>query len=402
MERTATLIPAQLHTTWKCSQIPPAFQETVRSWGELGFRERLWNETAQASFIDAHFGERYLRAFLRLRPGSFKSDMFRYAVLFHEGGFYHELDTRLVSPTLVQRLRRHSFVASVDHFPHRLHNGLLLGAQPGVSVLRCALGEILEHSENRDYRDTDLDITGPGVLGECLKHVLGRDGVNAAHASGELAEHHGFNVVLLNTSHKSYGARWTGASFHGEYATRATAVGGASYHDLSYMNIKPECEPAPHYGQLWNSRLVYIQEAEVDDEVALLRGTLSLGEVQSRRANRSRARTFPRMQLSKARAQPPAHPHVRFTGSAQPTKWRRADDMREWARHGRPFVEALKDASRKEQLAKLHAAERAAAALPGRIRHPSTRNAVGRGQTNVRKPQSILNSRRRPSDEGGG
>ena len=59
---------------------------------------RYFGDAAARSFIAAHFERAVVDAYDALLPGAFKSDLFRYCVLFECGGIYSDLKQRLMRP----------------------------------------------------------------------------------------------------------------------------------------------------------------------------------------------------------------------------------------------------------------------------------------------------------------
>ena len=241
---------------------------------------RLFNESCQAQYIASHFGTRYLRAFLRLTPGSYKSDMFRYAVLVHEGGYYHDLDMRLLAPEALRSLRNRSFVAAIDGGTHsRVAGGFVLGAVPNSGLLRCALDAVLANSERRAWWEDPmdpwgpaLDITGPGVLGRCLHQATNRTSHRSLARDAtkpslqERIELSDLRAKLLESSHKGPKSPFTQALLGQTAVVRAVAAGGAAYPTA---RTEP-CKTRPHYQRLYHSRQIYLDEAMVDEQARVV------------------------------------------------------------------------------------------------------------------------------------
>ena len=53
-------------------------------------------------------------------------------------------------------------------------NGALLAAQPENSIFGCAMDQVYEHIERRVTNLGPLNVSGPRVLGECLRRVMGQ------------------------------------------------------------------------------------------------------------------------------------------------------------------------------------------------------------------------------------
>jgi len=76
-------------------RLPKDVKECMESWNILkhsGFELQVFDERLARDFIRIHLGSRYERAFDKCYHPSMKSDYFRYAYIFVEGGFYIDAD----------------------------------------------------------------------------------------------------------------------------------------------------------------------------------------------------------------------------------------------------------------------------------------------------------------------
>lgn len=76
-------------------RLPSDVLECMRSWKKLeqsGFELQVFDENSAREFIQSHLGSRYESAFDKCYHPSMKSDYFRYAYIFIEGGFYIDAD----------------------------------------------------------------------------------------------------------------------------------------------------------------------------------------------------------------------------------------------------------------------------------------------------------------------
>jgi len=96
VERLATAPPKRIVQFWdNPDRLPQDVRECMDSWKELeqlGFEIQVFDESAAREFIRTHLGSRYERAFEKCYHPSMKSDYFRYAYIFVEGGFYIDAD----------------------------------------------------------------------------------------------------------------------------------------------------------------------------------------------------------------------------------------------------------------------------------------------------------------------
>jgi len=98
---TRTLIPKIIHQTSGPKELPPLLQESIEELKALnpGWEYRYYNDQAVADFIQQHFPQHY-PAYQRINPkyGAARSDLFRYLLLYREGGVYLDIKSTFTRP----------------------------------------------------------------------------------------------------------------------------------------------------------------------------------------------------------------------------------------------------------------------------------------------------------------
>lgn len=91
------MIPKIVWQTHECSydDLPDLYKENSQTYKDLGWEYRYHSALDRESFIAEYFPE-YLHLYLHIGPGIYKSDLWRYLVLYKYGGFYADMDSRLV------------------------------------------------------------------------------------------------------------------------------------------------------------------------------------------------------------------------------------------------------------------------------------------------------------------
>jgi len=89
-------VPRRIVQFWDdLGRLPGDVWECMDSWKKLeqfGFELHVFDENSAREFIRIHLGSRYEKAFDKCYHPSMKSDYFRYAYIFVEGGFYVDAD----------------------------------------------------------------------------------------------------------------------------------------------------------------------------------------------------------------------------------------------------------------------------------------------------------------------
>ena len=88
-----SIIPRHVYTCWHTKDLPPLMQQNynhiVRNNPEM--QVHLYDETECRSFIETHFHKDVVEAYDTLVPCSYKSDLWRFCVLYIQGGIYVDI-----------------------------------------------------------------------------------------------------------------------------------------------------------------------------------------------------------------------------------------------------------------------------------------------------------------------
>lgn len=248
-------IPPILHRIWECVDIPSRYEDPVLSWSDNLPAKYvfLWTAKARETYISQVLGAEKLKLYRRLLPGAYRADLFKYVLMYFIGGFYGDLDAFLVQ-NMTEIFFRAGTSMAMDLSGPRLLPGAILVSSSKDPVFRCAMGEVFDHSSRKLYFSHDrgdLDISGPGVLGECVKHVIGKDDIEFRDSVPELRElgYHLFNSSILpDGSHA--------AVLEDGSTLIVLQRGGARYEKVQTK----ACDPGEHYSELYRRRAVYAND----------------------------------------------------------------------------------------------------------------------------------------------
>ena len=124
----------------------------------------LYDENECRDFIKTHFRPDVLAAYDALVPCSYKSDLWRYCVLFINGGIYMDIKFKCVNNfKLISLTEKEHFVRDRDP-PGGTLTGLIV-CKPGNVILFNCIRQIVKNVQNKFYGDDALCPTGPGLLG---------------------------------------------------------------------------------------------------------------------------------------------------------------------------------------------------------------------------------------------
>jgi len=239
-EQVRNGVPLVIYESWHSHMIPKGMMDNIHNLIEMNpeFDYYLFSDEECAEFIKANFDKEVLDAFYMLKPGAFKSDLWRYCVLYKNGGVYLDIKYYSTIP-LIDIIDENQTVFVKDSGAPRtidgcFYNGFLI-APPGNEVFKECISDIVNSCKNQLYKRNVLDITGPCLLGR----VLGKK------YSEEYADKVRFEFSNINGNFWNY---YPGISYNGKIILK---------HYEEYRKEQRKTENVRHYGELYASGKVY-------------------------------------------------------------------------------------------------------------------------------------------------
>jgi mannosyltransferase OCH1-like enzyme len=160
------VIPLHVYTCWHTKDLPPLmkqnYEKLISYNPKMTFH--LYDENDCREFIKTHFKPDVLDAYDSLIPNAYKSDLWRYCVLFINGGIYIDIKFGCVNNfRLIALTEKEHFVRDRDP-PGGTLNGLLV-CKPGNQILFKCIRKIVDNVQKKFYGDSALSPTGPNLLG---------------------------------------------------------------------------------------------------------------------------------------------------------------------------------------------------------------------------------------------
>ncbi|MEL6645389.1 MAG: glycosyltransferase [Pseudomonadota bacterium] len=171
-----TAIPRVIHQTFETATVPRGMARAAQSWPALNprFHWQFHDAPARRQFIATAYGGDVLRAYDLLKDGAFKADLWRYCLLYTQGGVYADIDmVCLTDLDHVLRPGDRLVVAPDGYRPWALSNGFICAA-PRNPILLAAIERATAQILKRRPRFQGWLATGPGNLGRAANSVLNR------------------------------------------------------------------------------------------------------------------------------------------------------------------------------------------------------------------------------------
>jgi mannosyltransferase OCH1-like enzyme len=176
------MIPKILSQTWKSEELPAAAARLVAGWRRLNpdFEHRFYDDAGCREVVASTFPE-HLGAYDALPRPVMRADVFRYAVVYRDGGLYADIDMECLKP-IAPVLTSGDCILSVEarlgatrqaelgYATDTQIANCIFAAVPGHPFLRRAVNRCFELFAAHDPAQpvSVEDITGPRMLTRLL------------------------------------------------------------------------------------------------------------------------------------------------------------------------------------------------------------------------------------------
>jgi mannosyltransferase OCH1-like enzyme len=222
------IIPLNIYQTWHTKKLPPLMKRTVDSIiaNNPAFKHNLFDDNDCRIFIQENFSNDVLKAFDTLIPGAYKADLWRYCILFKNGGIYLDIKYLPVNKfKFINLTEKEHWVLDADK--NGIYNALIV-CQPNNPILLKAINQVVENVKNKFYGESCLHPTGPLMLSNFFTNY----------------EKNNFDMF-----HDYYLSVENRVIFFNEYLIFR------GYND--YLNEQRNNKKTNHYSELWGLRKIY-------------------------------------------------------------------------------------------------------------------------------------------------
>jgi len=161
-----TRIPLTLYQTWETKELPPKMKE-LRDYivsNNPDFTYQLFDDVDCIEFIRKHFDSSVLESYLKLKPGAYKADLWRYCVLYIHGGIYLDAKMRPVKGfRFIDIVDKEYYVRDFEGSGSGVWNGMMV-CFPDNQICKKAIYQIVDNVKNNYYGESYLHPTGPLLL----------------------------------------------------------------------------------------------------------------------------------------------------------------------------------------------------------------------------------------------
>lgn len=231
------MIPKHIYQTWKTHNLPPGITRVITQMMAInpGWTHHLYDDAEMADFICDNFPGRVYEAFQSLAIGAARADMWRYCVLYINGGVYLDIDADITAP--LDNLIRvdDDAVITREQVPGLFNQWILIFSR-GHPLLKAVIDECVENVASRSSNNI-LHLTGSTVFTQVLTSRLKSNQLRHKDSQGFGGDlWHSLDSKLeglFNTPGKKYRCRFYGIDMN-EYA---------QYHNTAFQELYTPAEP---------------------------------------------------------------------------------------------------------------------------------------------------------------
>ncbi len=188
-------IPKYIFQTMKTNLLPDHVVEKLIDplrGGNPGHQYFFFDNLDCRNFIRDNFSSQTYDSYLKVIPGAFKSDLWRYCILYTYGGCY--LDIRVLPLCGLDEITQdYSFVSPRDRGIIPAFFQAILFSCPQNPVLRNSINLACQNISAERPGPSTLDITGPRLVGRVFLDFIGEDDIIFGVCS-----HGGLKYKILN------------------------------------------------------------------------------------------------------------------------------------------------------------------------------------------------------------
>ncbi len=162
-------IPKKIFQTFSRNRMEIGTYNATKTWikNNPEYSYHFFNNEEIRKYIKNNFEKRVLKAFDSLIPGAYKADLWRYCILYKEGGVY--ADAKQVNLVPLKKIidPKMDFISVKDRPKNAIYNAFICTV-PRHPFMKKAIDLSVDNILNRRYNTSNLDITGPETLGKAV------------------------------------------------------------------------------------------------------------------------------------------------------------------------------------------------------------------------------------------
>lgn len=174
LDKYTQKIPFKIHQTYKSFNMDVQYYQSCMAnrYMNLEYEYFFYDDKMVYDYIAKNYPE-YLYLYNTIIPGAYKADLFRYLVLYKEGGVYLDCKSSTIIPLRMFIPRDVGFISFLDRTPGTIQISFIASVA-GHPLLKKCIDNAFYNIENKLYGESSLDITGPRLCGRSLNQLLNK------------------------------------------------------------------------------------------------------------------------------------------------------------------------------------------------------------------------------------
>jgi len=166
VQPSKSVIPLHIYQMWHdLREMPTCVKDSIRLLKEQNpeFEHHLYDETMARKFIQDHFSKEVVDAYDAVIPHALKADLWRYCVIYKNGGVY--LDSKYYGINhfkLIYLTDKEYFCKDIPWALEGVYNAILI-CKPKNPILLKTIKTFVKHTKEKYYGSTECCI-GPLML----------------------------------------------------------------------------------------------------------------------------------------------------------------------------------------------------------------------------------------------
>lgn len=181
-----------------------------------GFELEYYSDKDSRKFVENNYDKRVLDAYDKLKPGAYKADLFRYAILYKRGGIYSDLSQTILLPLnkIVDLNNDNLYLVEDRPQPDfrgpnkgKIVDGIqisFMASRPKNKIYLDAINEIVKNCENNFYGGNPLSPTGPQLFRRVLNNYDGDYKIELVETGKNLVYKNTGIPVIINRTKSHY------------------------------------------------------------------------------------------------------------------------------------------------------------------------------------------------------
>jgi hypothetical protein len=181
----------------------------IDSWKNLnpGYILKIYFGEDCINYLKNNFTQEHIDCFNNLKPYAYKADFMRYCILYNEGGWYTDIQQKLLVPLDKINDKNYEWVSCYDETGQenkikKCMQNSFIGSNKNNKILEQAIIKIIENVKNNYYGDGPWSVTGPCLLGSIFNKDKDKYKILLGFTYNDLKDGPCFNInglkVIIN------------------------------------------------------------------------------------------------------------------------------------------------------------------------------------------------------------